>query len=143
MVIKKTARWRVLTVAAAAAVVAPMVGSATRAVADQASHAGPATATPIKHLVVIFNENVSFDHYFATYPKAANTDGQRFVAQPGTPTVNGLSAELLTNNPNLSNPQRLDPAQAVTCDQDHGYTAEQAAFDHGLMDAFVQHTGHG
>src|SRR5262249_16087270 len=26
------------------------------------------TATPIKHLVVIFNENRSFDHYFATYP---------------------------------------------------------------------------
>src|SRR5580658_9126172 len=26
------------------------------------------TATPIRHLVVIFNENVSFDHYFGTYP---------------------------------------------------------------------------
>ncbi|MDQ6665428.1 MAG: hypothetical protein M3Z23_13670 [Acidobacteriota bacterium] len=24
------------------------------------------TATPIKHLVVIFQENVSFDYYFAT-----------------------------------------------------------------------------
>ena len=28
------------------------------------------TATPIKHLVVIFQENVSFDHYFGTYPNA-------------------------------------------------------------------------
>jgi len=27
-----------------------------------------ATTTPIQHLVVIFQENVSFDHYFATYP---------------------------------------------------------------------------
>lgn len=26
------------------------------------------TATPIKHVVVIYGENVSFDHYFATYP---------------------------------------------------------------------------
>jgi phospholipase C len=26
------------------------------------------TATPIKHLVIIFQENISFDHYFATYP---------------------------------------------------------------------------
>jgi len=26
------------------------------------------TATPIKHLVVIFDENISFDHYFGTYP---------------------------------------------------------------------------
>jgi phospholipase C len=30
------------------------------------------TATPIKHLVVIFQENISFDHYFATYPYAKN-----------------------------------------------------------------------
>ena len=27
------------------------------------------TGTPIKHLVVIFQENVSFDHYFGTYPE--------------------------------------------------------------------------
>ena len=74
------------------------------------SGGGPATATPIKHLVVIFQENVSFDHYFATYPNAANTDGQRFYASPNTPTVNGLSGALLTNNPNLGNPQRLTPA---------------------------------
>ena len=32
--------------------------------------------TPIKHVVVLFNENVSFDHYFGTYPNAANTDGK-------------------------------------------------------------------
>ena len=102
---------------------------------------GPATATPIKHLVVIFQENVSFDHYFGTYPHAANTDGQPFYASPRTPTVNGLSGALLTNNPNLSNPQRLSYSQAATCDQDHDYTDEQSAFDHGLMDMFVQKTG--
>jgi len=33
--------------------------------------------------VVIFQENVSFDHYFGTYPKAANTDGQTFTAKAG------------------------------------------------------------
>ena len=38
------------------------------------------TATPIKHVVVIFDENESFDHYFGTYPYAANTDGTPFVA---------------------------------------------------------------
>ena len=30
------------------------------------------TATPIQHVVVIFQENISFDHYFATYPIATN-----------------------------------------------------------------------
>ena len=34
------------------------------------------TATPIRHVVVIFNENVSFDHYFATYPHATNQIGR-------------------------------------------------------------------
>ncbi|HTJ31357.1 MAG TPA: alkaline phosphatase family protein [Acidobacteriaceae bacterium] len=36
----------------------------------------PATATPIKHIVVIFGENISFDHYFGTYPKAQNNSGE-------------------------------------------------------------------
>src|SRR6201988_1498469 len=63
------------------------------------------TQTPIKHLVVIFNENVSFDHYFATYPNAANPPGEpAFTALPGTPSVNNLAnANLLTNNPNFTN----------------------------------------
>lgn len=102
-----------------------------------------ATATPIKHVVVIFGENVSFDHYFATYPNATNTDGTPFSASPHTPSVNGLTGTLLTANPNGANPQRLDPAQALTCDQNHGYSAEQKAFDHGLMDAFPANTGGG
>ena len=97
-------------------------------------------STPIQHVVVIFQENVSFDHYFATYPFAANTDGTHFTADADTPSVNGLSGGLLTNNPNvtgaLGKPFRLTPAQAATCDQDHDYTDEQKAFDLGMMDLF-------
>jgi phospholipase C len=100
------------------------------------------TTTPIKHLVVIFQENVSFDHYFGTYPKALNPAGEPlFDASPDTPSVNGLSGALLTNNPNAANPKRLDPlnpADVVTCDQDHSYKDEQKAFDMGLMDKFVE-----
>ncbi|MGZ4198195.1 MAG: phospholipase C [Solirubrobacteraceae bacterium] len=128
------------------------------------SRNGSHTATPIKHVVVIFQENESFDHYFGTYPKAANTDGQRFHAAPGTPAVDGLppatsrslprnlrhKTNLLTNNPNESQPQRLDssatglPGHAggqLTCDEDHNYSDEQQAFDGGKMDHFVQSTG--
>ncbi len=102
------------------------------------------TTTPIKHLVVIFQENVSFDHYFATYPQATNPMGEpQFHARKGTPTVNGLSGALLTNNPNLVNPFRIDRAHAATCDQDHDYTDEQKAFHGGLMDLFVQTVGTG
>jgi phospholipase C len=107
------------------------------------------TTTPIKHLVVIFGENESFDHYFGTYPYAANTDGTKFVAKPGTPAVNGLytkitkngpAGPLLTKNPNKYNPQRLTHGEALTCDQNHGYTPEQQAEDNGKMDQFVQDT---
>ena len=107
------------------------------------------TATPIKHLVVIFDENVSFDHYFGTYPYAANTDGTKFVAKPGTPKVNGLynkitkngpAGPLLTSNPNEYNPQRLTHAQALTCDQNHDYLPEQQAENGGKMNEFVQFT---
>ena len=99
------------------------------------------TTTPIKHVVVIYQENVSYDHYFATYPKAANTDGTPFVAHGTVPANDNLaSAGLLTSNPNLDGPQRLGPAQALTCDQDHGYRAEQLAYDGGKMDKFVENT---
>ena len=112
------------------------------------------TATPIKHLVIIFQENVSFDHYFATYPNAQpNLDKSVYFTQakPGTPTVNGLTGPL-TNNPNANNtanganainPFRLDRSQASTCDQDHNYGPEQQAFDGGLMDMFPASTGAG
>src|SRR5579859_4371657 len=112
----------------------------------------PATATPIQHLVVIFQENVSFDHYFGTYPVATNPGGEpRFTAAPKTPSVNGFSNALTNFNPNLnpvngagaSNPFRLDRSQAVTPDQDHDYTAEQQAFDAGLMDLFPLDTSSG
>ncbi|HEV2592482.1 MAG TPA: alkaline phosphatase family protein [Gaiellaceae bacterium] len=102
-----------------------------------------ATKTPIKHVVVIFQENVSFDHYFATYPKAANTDGETFTPLADTPKVNGLSGSLLTANPNAANPQRLASTVAgqLTCDQDHNYNDEQRSFDGGKTDKFVETVG--
>jgi len=101
------------------------------------------TATPIKHLVVIFQENISFDHYFATYPNATNPASEpAFTAKANTPHVNNLlSGGLLTENPNSVQPFRLDRSQAVTCSQNHNYTPEQQAFNLGAMDKFVEFTG--
>lgn len=111
------------------------------------------TATPIKHLVVIYNENVSFDHYFGTYPNAANPPGEPpFTQAAGTPQVNGLGGALLTTNPNFTNaangaaaanPFRLDRTQAATADQNHAYTAEQQAYNNGAADLFPKYTGRG
>ena len=105
---------------------------------------------PIKHLVVIFGENISFDHYFGTYPKALNPSGEpAFHALPDTPTVNGLRGALLTHNPNLntdngvgaSNPFRLSRSQAWTASQNHDYMPEQLAVNKGLMDLFPLSVG--
>src|SRR6185312_975141 len=110
---------------------------------------GTQTATPIQHVVILFQENVSFDHYFGTYPHAQNQPGEQvFAAYPGTPSVNGLTPDLLNSNPNLTadgsakvNPPRLSPAQAYTCSQNHNYGPEQQAVDGGLLDQFPKFTG--
>src|SRR6185312_11893064 len=103
------------------------------------------TVTPIKHIVVIFQENISFDHYFGTYPFATNPHGEpSFHALPHTPRPNNLlSSGLLTENPNSAQPFRLDRTQALTCDQNHDYGDEQKAFNSGLMNKFPESVGTG
>jgi phospholipase C len=140
--------------AAGGSAIAAPDGAVAPAGGDPGTQDGVPTATPIKHLVIIFNENVSFDHYFATYPKASNPPGEpSFAAAPDTPAVNNLvTAHLLTNNPNFTNkengedaaePFRLDRTQANTADQNHAYTAEQQAYDGGKADLFPKYTGKG
>src|ERR1700692_3387308 len=110
-----------------------------RAIADEADHF--TTTTPIKHLVIIFQENETFDHYFGTYPIAANPPGEpQFFPAHDTPSVNGLTPTLLNFNPNGVNPFRYDRSQAFTCDGLNGYLTEQQQFDFGLMDQFVTFT---
>ncbi len=105
---------------------------------SQQTATGAKTTTPITHLVVMFQENVSFDHYFGTYPKATNLPGEpQFTTAAGTPAVDGLTSDLLMHNPNGANPRRLPRTQPLTCDQDHAYTDEQKAYDHGKVDKFV------
>jgi phospholipase C len=129
------------------------VGAAGVPVSAQSPAHAP-IATPIKHLVILYGENVSFDHYFATYPKAANPpDEPAFTAAAGTPVANTLiTAHLLHNNPNFTNtangddaaePFRIDRTQANTATQNHAYTAEEQAYDGGKADLFPKYTGKG
>jgi len=64
--------------------------------------------------------------------------------------VNGLYNKITPEGPDRtaadqqprtpSTPTRLTHSQALTCDQNHGYTAEQKAVNNGKMDQFVQNT---
>src|ERR1700756_4399064 len=129
-----------LAVAVAAASISPVIadqnnnGQNNNEKADKDAAVDPnklKTKYPIKHLVVIFNENISFDHYFGTYPNALNPEGEPLF-EPARNTqrdINNLlsSPNLLDNNPNLNaangagatNPFRLDRTQAATADQGH------------------------
>jgi phospholipase C len=151
-----------LSTAALIAITASAISTASMAGENAASAKTPGanpntlqTKYPIKHLVVVFNENISFDHYFGTYPNALNPEGEP-VFEPAKNTqrdINNLLSNpaLLDNNPNLNaangtgatNPFRLDRTQANTADQSHGYTAEQKAVDGGKNDLFPLNTGSG
>src|ERR1700731_1689074 len=137
-----------LAVAVAATSIGPVIAGQDKTdKADKDAAVDPnklKTKYPIKHLVVIFNENISFDHYFGTYPNALNPEGEPlFEPARNTPRdSNNLlsSPPLLDNNPNFtnalnspnqSNPFRLDRTQAVSGDQGHAYTPEQKAYDAG------------
>jgi phospholipase C len=115
--------------------------------AKKNKNTGSVPTTPIKHVVVIFQENESFDHYFGTYPDAENNKGETpFTAANNTPTVNGLTDGLIQSNNNSDKngvvyaPFRLSPSQNYTCDMNHDYTPEQQAYDSGLMDKFPAFT---
>jgi len=130
-------------VAAAATTVAVVTAMVPSAAAGSRT-VPKSSGTPIKHLVVIFQENVSFDHYFGTYPRATNSSGQPFHGGGHSGSVNNLintagvggKGNLLTDNPNRDaagtqvNPRRLDPAKIndiLTCDQDHGYANSRSS----------------
>ena len=157
--IRKNLRWMAAAVLAANLALVNPISLFAGPGDNKNSQGNPAesyqTATPIKHVIVIFDENISFDHYFATYPYATNPDGEpSFQPKHHTPRANNLlSGGLLTENPNSTQPFRIDPAptaafptygqNTVSCDMSHSYTPEQMADDHGLMDAFPASTGSG
>jgi phospholipase C len=142
-------RIRLSTFLGEAWIAGALIGLGAAQAQTPAPTGGP--ATPIQHLVVIFQENVSFDHYFATYPFAMNPEGEpAFYAYPNTPSINGLGPAYLNANQTVTNsanatgaaaPFRFDRSQAATSDQDHDYTAEQIAYHAGIVDLFPMATG--
>jgi phospholipase C len=140
---------------AAAALTGTLVltGCASSPVTSGGGSSPVTSAAVIQHVVVIYDENESFNHYFGTYPNAQNNAGETsFTAAAGTPTPNNYisNPSLLTGNPNASNtanstgatnPFRLPPADAYLYTQTHFYPQEQEAFDNGNMDLFPKYVG--
>ena len=88
----------------------------------------------IEHVVILIQENRSFDHYFGTYPGVrgfADRHGRSAFTQRGY-TKPGHGGRLL--------PFHLDTHGQPQCTQDitHEWGAQHRSWDHGRMDRFVK-----
>lgn len=103
------------------------------ATAQAAENDGTATNSPIKHLVVIYQENRSYDNYFGTYPSAPG-----FNALPGTPKAEGIpdGSYNLDEKGNKVAPFLFTKEELQTPDVDHGFDDMAKAANGGKMDGF-------
>lgn len=94
------------------------------AYAQQVSNANPVTS-PIKHIVVIMQENRSFDNYFGTYPGANGIPKNVCMSPDPDHPYNGQCVKpFLSINP-------------ISEDMPHGYQSSTVAYDNGKMDGFM------
>ncbi|GAC1702948.1 MAG: phospholipase C [Candidatus Acidiferrum sp.] len=95
---------------------------------------GCAKLTDIQHVVIIIQENRSFDHYFGSYR------GVRGLSDPSLAFQQPYPGN--TTNPPLGKllPFHLDTTKtnaACTHDIDHGWIVQHQSWDGGAMDGFV------
>ena len=88
--------------------------------------AAGATATPLEHIVVLMQENHTFDNYFGTYP---GVDGiPEGVCMPLDPfSATGDCVE----------PYQLSDNDALLEDPVHNLTTQRVQYNGGAMDGFV------
>jgi len=115
--------------ASAAALLAGLVVTGTASAASPTG-ADRGTHSPIKHTIILYQENISFDHYFGTYGHGVNgiPAGVQLTHTSGGGGAFGPYS-----------PSRLSgTTQSFTCDVDHGYTDMIQMADHGTMDKYLQ-----
>src|SRR5437899_9809385 len=85
--------------------------------------------TPIQHTIIVYQENISFDHYFGTFGHGSAGIPAGTQLFHTTPTGAQLSPYA---------PARLDATtQAATCDVDHEYPDMIRMADGGAMDQYL------
>ena len=84
------------------------------------------TTTPLEHLVVLMQENHSFDNYFGTYPGA-----------DGIPDDVCMPFDPLSSSGDCVEPFHIGDNDVELEDPDHSSTTHQIQFNEGAMDGFV------
>jgi phospholipase C len=110
----------------ALAIVGAILFSATPAVGAESDRGA---RSPIKHTIILYQENISFDHYFGTYGHGANgiPEGATLSHTNGAMTWGPYAPAMLSGT-----------TQSRTCDVDHGYADMIRMANHGAMDQFLQ-----
>jgi len=91
---------------------------------QQQINSGGNNGNPIKNIVVIMQENHTFDNYFGTYPGANGIP--KNVCMPLDP-----------DHPNNGCVKPFLSANVTPPDMSHGYKSSQIAYDNGKMDGFM------
>ena len=86
--------------------------------------ASPTPTTPIKHVVVLMQENHTFDNYFGTYPGANGPPASTCMPRDPTTPSSGCVA-----------PYHLPSRRTV--DLSHGTDVAAVALDNGKLDGFI------
>jgi phospholipase C len=107
----------------------PVDGGSSEASVD----AGPdiTTASNIKHVVIVIQENHSFDDHFGKYCTAA--PGSNPTCNTGPACCEAIPA----TDPSGATPVNMDDTEMATWDPSHLQSCELAEIDNGKMDAYV------
>jgi phospholipase C len=103
----------------------------------RALQVAPSAAATVEHVVILMQENRSFDHYFGMLTGVAgfgDTHNAATFSQSWPRSPSG------TNPANSLRPSHMDVAiSRVECTYDfsHSWVAEHAAWNGGAMDSFV------
>jgi phospholipase C len=88
---------------------------------------GPTANTPIEHIVVLMQENHSFDNYFGTYPGANGIPPDTCMpVDPFDP-----------NNTDCIQPFHIGEGAVDMFDPDHSQETSKIQYDDGKLDGFV------
>jgi phospholipase C len=107
------------------------VDASTDAADGSTGCSGPCPASKVKYLVVIVQENHTFDDHFGAYCKAAA--GSNPTCNDGPMCCEAAPAM----DPSGASPVVLDDAAMGSHDPDHSSACETSEMDNGAMDKFV------
>ena len=115
--------------------------------ATRAQAAASGTITDVKHVVILMQENRSFDHYFGTLQGVRGFADRAAVSLPGGYSVfdqpNGSGRQYPWNLSNGSGNIFAGAETLAQCDGslDHGWSTQHEAWDGGKMDDWISAKG--